>query len=227
MCAAQQWLVTGGGDGQVKAWNYVPDATGGGKWNLHGLYGGDSGAHSAEVVAMSAKCPGSLITASSAGDLKSWRLVDGTVITDNKQGHVGAISAIDVLSVDPETHFVVTCGEQDSFVRLWSAPALVPLYQITVQPPSGAPGMAARPHNPTTAMKIVQVGQQQHLFVGMRNGTVNVYHMKDQKHFEKLGFVDGHQRKAKIIGFDTISTGVAMLCVVTDKGFVNWFRLAQ
>jgi WD40 repeat protein len=218
ICVSQQLLITGGGEGHVKAWSFSAN-----QWNLHGAYGGDAGAHSGEVVAMSAKCAGTLITASAKGDMKSWNPVNGACIADAVQGHIGAIGALDVLSVG-QTNFVVTCGEQDGFVRLWSAPALQIMHQITVASPP-QPGMSAKPHNPMTAIRIVQVGREQHLFVGFRNGSIQVYHMRDPSNFERLGVVDGHRRQAKIVSIDVVASN-GMVCVVTENGDVNWFHLA-
>ena len=227
MCAAQQWLITGGGDGQVKAWSFAQDpATGEGKWTLHGMYGGGVAHQNGEVTAMSGKCAGSLITGSGSGELKSWRLVDGTMQAA-VQAHVGPIASMDVLSAGPDNQFIVTCGANDSYVRLWKGPTLEKLHELTVQPPpSVVPGAPVHHQNPVTSLKIIQVGQVPQLFVGMWNGTVVVYHMKDVRHFEKLGFVDGHQRKTSILGFELLST-MPFLCMVSDKGFINWFRLPQ
>ena len=217
---AGQFLITGGMDGQVKAWGFNN-----GLWNLHGKYGGDAGAHAGEVTAISGKCAGSLITASARGDVRSWRLVDGTIINDAQQAHIGPVAAIDVFVASPENQYVLTCGDSDGYVRMWSAPALVPLHQVSVQPPP-TPEMMQRPANPATAMKIIQIAGTPQLFVGFRNGSTNVYLMKDTNNFERLGFVEGHERKTKVLGFDIVD-GANMLCLVTDKGMVNWFRLLQ
>lgn len=218
MVQTGEFLVSGGSDGHVKAWRMKED----GSWECRGRFGGDA-AHGSEVTAMSGKISGILVSGASQGDLRVWRSADGTALAQSG-GHVGPVAAIDALIVNETTQFILTCGESDGHIRMWQAPTLTPIYQVTVQPPL-TPGVQARPNNPITALKVVTVGNSQQLFVGFWNGNVSVYMMRSENNFQKLGFLDGHERKTKVLAFDTVPTGQApMLCVVTDNGCVNWYR---
>jgi WD40 repeat protein len=169
-----------------------------------------------------------LFSTSNRGELKMWHLTEGRFIGSNPTAHQGPICALDVLAVSDTQFYVLTAGAEDALVRLWSASptGLSQLHQISTAPPPN-PSMNRTP-NPLSAMRVIQVKQGvQQLFVGFRNGSIQVYTLKDVTRWERLGVVDGHQRQTKVLGFDTVDTSptAKMLCAVMENGNVNWFQL--
>lgn len=216
LIAGSGLLVSGGGEGQVKAWKF------GQNWSLAGVYGGDVGAHDQEVDCMSTKIPNLLISGSHRGEVKVWRLGEGEC-TAHVQAHQGPIGAMDVLSVAEDKHYLLTCGELDNNLRLWLVlpNQLQGIHQMTLAPPHINKAI------PNTALRVVKVGNQQQLFIGAHNGSVQVYNMRGETNFQRLGVVDGHERQTKVLMFETVEVpGGVMLCIATAKGFVNWFQVA-
>lgn len=214
MCAAPPYLITGGADGQIKAWKLDPAAG----WVSHGVYGGTGGAHpNLGVITVKPVGTDALVSGSTTGTLKIWGLTNGNEMAA-VQAHIGDIGAVDVITVNGSS-FITTAGSNDTAIRLWGFPTLQPLYELRI-------GSNPNIVNPISALKTIVSPTQQHfLFIGFRNGSAQVWLMKDSSNFVKLGAIDGHERKSRVMGFDTSAAAGNMVCLVTDRGDVNWFAL--
>ncbi|KAH9259927.1 hypothetical protein BASA81_001687 [Batrachochytrium salamandrivorans] len=229
MTVGNNMLVTGGSDGQAKAWNFLGEDQGG--WQLFGTFASPLG--NGEEISCMKPLPklGLLFTCTTIGSIKMWRLNEGTLIGIFPNAHQGSICGLDMLNVGLDQVFLLTAGLGDMFIRLWqvNTNGLIPVHQVSTIPPSN-PNYTSKPPVPLSAIKIIQTlgHQPEHqLFVGSQNGSINVYRLKSTTQFDRIGVVDGHQRFSKVVGFDVVPTGPGsqMMCAITENGNVNWFGL--
>lgn len=206
-------LLSGGGDGRIKAWKFSNDTEG---WKFVGEFNGDVGAHQGEITNLNTKSPFFLISSSNSGELKAWKLSDGTLVAGT-QAHHGSVIGLDFI---PES-YIVTCGQdyQNFIIKVWSITTNV-ITQIHEINPSPGRNIAL------TTIRVIPVNGQQQLYVGKVDGTVLVYHLVNPSQFDRLGFVKGHSRSAPVVSIKYVELA-NKLCVVTMDGLVNWFAVVE
>jgi WD40 repeat protein len=180
ICAVQSYLLTGGGDGAIRVWQFD-----GKEWKMSGALGGGGPAHLGAAITALASTPDmNAVSASAAGDIKVWSMSgNGALLSHWPLAHLGGVGTLMVVPdpASPSHSLVVSSGLSDNLVKVWTAAGACKT--LTNSAKSTVTTVRAVPLNPATG----QLG----LVVGFSNAGLQLV---DLATFKKVGWLDGHKR---------------------------------